>query len=499
MCDDLKNNDEPLKKTENKEIENKYQMDSISECGGFKTALQLKKEKKNLILSKEAQALHNKIPNMTNTSFHNEFKSALEVSNLNKNNTYDSKTQKKSDCRSITEFFNGKLDKMERKDTVKNFNLGDAKYKNNGNTEVYSCSKKLSKDNLLKMTLDKITEDEFNKEKGVENDIQNEKTNKSIKDQFCNRKVKERQIESTTLKEVLEEKSWDNHQIENNLKDDKIEKNKKDQSYNNKPINKKFKNEKTEDSFEDQLMDDNVKEVRKEKVLEIKFCNHNFLEECDQNKIIVNAESKLQNNKIKGSVNNFNNDLKSIKNKKRSVSGSKVLSKKHLAAKNAFLFGDDDLSPDEFKDQSVNEVHHNSKTIESNINEHSSKNNSIVDTESLKGKKWSLESKTITHIGKRLHPDSKESENIYEVIQDSKRQRPNNEVPEKKTQESITIHRKTFHILKPIVQEFYISSYIPDAAKFKNIFRKIHMDIVERQILGKFDYLFVHLVLLIFV
>ncbi|XP_014212125.1 ATP-dependent DNA helicase Q5 [Copidosoma floridanum] len=94
-----------------------------------------------------------------------------------------------------------------------------------------------------------------------------------------------------------------------------------------------------------------------------------------------------------------------------------------------------------------------------------------------------VQSRISSSSHKRPHSD--ELENQSDPSQDVKRLRTQNDASTVKTPESVKIHRKTFYILKPIVQEYYVSPYIPDATKFKSIFKKIHLDVLDKKIHDK--------------
>ena len=84
---------------------------------------------------------------------------------------------------------------------------------------------------------------------------------------------------------------------------------------------------------------------------------------------------------------------------------------------------------------------------------------------------------------KRCHTSVTESDSSIKLSQDAKRRKLQSGNSSVKKQESIKL--KTFDTLKPIVQKFYVSHYIPDHGKFKHIFKMIHMEILDKKIHGK--------------
>lgn len=380
LCGDLKNDNNSVRESkyaEDDEIDEEDQIENEFECGkpipsvcnGFTTALELERMKKSSTLSKEHELSLKRtsghVESVAGTSkpiLCNGFKTALEMSKINQDNA--NKSKKKSDSRSITEFFKS----------------------------------------------------DFN------------------------------QIKSTDIKDC--------------------DKYRKDNNEDSKSRN-------------DSLMSNNFNET----------CNSNFDNKLNKNELetvdisLMNAKSKgPDSNKVKGVQTTEEEKLNRVSTFKSKTS------KRKLAVKNSLLFGDD-LSPEIDLDDDIIEIlDHASPYSTKNIIK-MSYNNKVEVIESgqqnLQTKRFHTRNKTIQEVNKRSRSDINEPESSDKTTQDVKRQRLNNEVPENKTPASIKLHRKTFYILKPIVQEYYISTYIPDAAKFKTIFRKIHMDVLDRKILGK--------------
>lgn len=116
----------------------------------------------------------------------------------------------------------------------------------------------------------------------------------------------------------------------------------------------------------------------------------------------------------------------------------------------------------------------------------SQSNDAIFMNETLTRKKTKLntEFETTSIVNGVAYSELSDSHKYDEISPDVKR---------KKTDNATTVnpvfsqlHEKTFYLLKSILMEFHISSYIPDAAKFKTVFRKIHLDLLEKQIYGNF-------------
>ncbi|XP_014227172.1 ATP-dependent DNA helicase Q5-like [Trichogramma pretiosum] len=126
------------------------------------------------------------------------------------------------------------------------------------------------------------------------------------------------------------------------------------------------------------------------------------------------------------------------------------------------------------------------KLMDKNIHKASDKGAKLLDKSihkaSDKGAKLLDKNADTSKRNKRSYSDIKETEDPNESSQQSKRPKMPHEKASTKSPESVKVHRKTFYILKPIVQEYYISEYIPDHSKFKDIFRKIHLDVLEKKI-----------------
>jgi hypothetical protein len=207
----------------------------------------------------------------------------------------------------------------------------------------------------------------------------------------------------------------------------------------------------------------------------------------DKNQIQDTILKKRIGNKELGNVDNIIvKDIKNFEAKKSNhinLHQSTNSLKNKLAAKNALLFGD--VSPKNDINQSVINIDDNDISVNNHCEINSNKERSITsEKQNSEGKKCSTENMIFKDCKKRLNSDSRELECSDKILHDAKRQKLDHEVTVNKSPASIKIHRKTFNILKPIVMKYYVSSYIPNAAKFKTIFRKIHMDILDKQIYG---------------
>ncbi|XP_001600102.2 ATP-dependent DNA helicase Q5 isoform X1 [Nasonia vitripennis] len=213
----------------------------------------------------------------------------------------------------------------------------------------------------------------------------------------------------------------------------------------------------------------------------------------DNNCIEKNLERKMIKTKSEENMINsgdtielkHSEKLESKKSKRVNSFKPKVPTKTKLATKNALLFGDD-LSPQRGENKDVLEILDSTSRNKAKSTNEISKNeneNKIEIEKSVLPRTNHADIKKLENYNKRPYKDTKDSESTdTDMVPDSKRQKLNDEVPTNKSPESIKIHRKTFHILKPIVMKYYVSPYIPDAAKFKSIFKKIHMDILDRKI-----------------
>lgn len=205
--------------------------------------------------------------------------------------------------------------------------------------------------------------------------------------------------------------------------------------------------------------------------------DNNCIEKNLKRKIV---ETKLEENMINSGDTvglKHSEKLKTKQSKRNNSFKPKVPTKSKLATKNALLFGDD-LSPQRDENKDILEIVDKTATNENDYK-------IGIEKSVLPHTSNQADNKKLENHNKRSYKDAKDSESTETVVPDCKRQRLNNEVPTNKSPESIKIHRKTFHILKPIVMKYYVSPYIPDAAKFKSIFKKIHMDILDRQIHGE--------------
>ncbi|XP_058803941.1 ATP-dependent DNA helicase Q5-like isoform X2 [Phymastichus coffea] len=190
--------------------------------------------------------------------------------------------------------------------------------------------------------------------------------------------------------------------------------------------------------------------------------------------------SHVKENKFINAKNNFLNEQNIETNDSERVNTFKLKfpSKNKTTKTNALLFGDESSTSDEDKDSKVkNNIVSNELKFE-NENVHN-RYNSTKDDKVLHNKPYN-----VRKINKRSYSEI-ELNNLDHNAQNEKRQRSDkedNKTSSSKTSESVKIHRKTFNILKPIIMKYYVSHYIPDADKFKSIFRKIHMNILDNKI-----------------
>lgn len=196
----------------------------------------------------------------------------------------------------------------------------------------------------------------------------------------------------------------------------------------------------------------------------------------------INKKKRDNNNLEKKSITDVDyfkkceDDMKTNEAKKRYEVKKPVKSKQSsaISKKNFLLFGDDDSSPERDNNNYNNS---SEKIIESNVNANGceQKLQAVVIN---KSNKQNLQPGKIL-AQKRTHTDSQEIKSPL----NSKRQKLTNV---EQISESVKMHRKTFYILKPFVKEYYVSHYIPSAEKFKSIFKKIHMDVLNKKLIGKF-------------
>ncbi|KAJ8688585.1 hypothetical protein QAD02_024380 [Eretmocerus hayati] len=175
-------------------------------------------------------------------------------------------------------------------------------------------------------------------------------------------------------------------------------------------------------------------------------------------------------------------DKKDSEKRRISSFKPKVPSQNKSAKKTALLFGDDSSPESDLDNESTNngKIQSSLKISQKSTNK-SGTIGPAIDVRETDESISKQHNKFMPKMSKRVR-EQKDPEYSDKGASDAKRKKPNTEASKCELPESVKIHRKTFYILKPIVMEFYKSHYIPDAVKFKSIFQKIHLDVLDQKV-----------------
>ncbi|KAL7291059.1 hypothetical protein TKK_0015192 [Trichogramma kaykai] len=444
LCNDLK----PCLEVSNKIQENASCLNIKKdgpECGGFMTAFEMEKSRNKQISDHISSEIPDKDDDLSKISFSN----ALQFKRDNP--TYSLENQNK-DC----------FEPSLQKDVIKFEPASPETMKYSKKDDSY-----LSTKNVSSLHCNKVVEnscESFADSMNVEHKIEFYDETR-----LSNKKIKVIPADCDSFKSAL--------QISNSKTENK-------QKSKKKPISRSitdfFKtNSEKPNSSSTKAKESTIVTVKnEEKSLDILQSSKEY--EYKKNEFdILKTDERSSTNKLEiAQKSTIENKLKveNIKKNQSSTFKLKVPAKCKLASDYTHLFGPS--SPDG-SSQSNNYQKYKASDKGANLLDKS------IHKAYDKGAKLLDKNADTSKRNKRSYSDIKETEDSHESSQQSKRPKMPHEKASTKSPESVKNHRKTFYILKPIVQEYYVSEYIPDHSKFKDIFRKIHLDVLEKKIYDK--------------